>query len=192
VIPSGSGRRRGGCSQARILVVLAAAAGLILGVPPQRGDAQPGGFPDWGGFAAVAPDGFFVVDAIAPRRLYFSTPYNVQCDFSAAQDSFNLPAQPTQGINCTGDIPPAGAASGGCQSVHASPGANGAGPAYVVGQRADNCGAQFSRGPQLSPGQKVSYQHATCAVGADQLVACLDTTTGEHGFVLQPARSWAF
>jgi hypothetical protein len=176
----------------RIMVVIAVAAGLVLGVEPARSDARPAGFPDLGGFAPAPPDGYFVVDAIAPRRLYFSTPYNVACDFTAAQDSFNLPAQPTQGINCNGDIPATNAAPGTCQSVHASPGANGAGPAYVVSQQTDSCGAQFSRGAPLNPGQKVSYQHATCAVGADQLVACLDTTNGDHGFVLLPARSWAF
>jgi hypothetical protein len=44
----------------------------------------------------------------------------------------------------------------------------------------------------LGAGQKVSYNNVTCAVGANKLVACLDTTSGEHGFVLQPSCSFAF
>ncbi|MDT5148253.1 MAG: hypothetical protein QOC58_2898, partial [Mycobacterium sp.] len=49
-----------------------------------------------------------------------------------------------------------------------------------------------SGGKALSAGQKVSYLNVTCAVGADDLVACLDSTSGEHGFVLQRSGSWAF
>ena len=44
----------------------------------------------------------------------------------------------------------------------------------------------------LAAGQKLSYLNVTCAVGADNLIACLDTTSGDHGFVLQPSGSWAF
>jgi hypothetical protein len=38
----------------------------------------------------------------------------------------------------------------------------------------------------------VSYGNVTCAVGADQLVACQDTSLGHHGFVLSPSGSTAF
>jgi hypothetical protein len=49
-----------------------------------------------------------------------------------------------------------------------------------------------SGGKSLGVGQKLSYLNVTCAVGADNLVACLDTTSGDHGFVLQRSGSWAF
>jgi hypothetical protein len=29
-------------------------------------------------------------------------------------------------------------------------------------------------------------------VDAGNMVACLDTTSGDHGFVLEPSGSWAF
>jgi hypothetical protein len=38
----------------------------------------------------------------------------------------------------------------------------------------------------------LTYLNVTCAVGADNLVACLDTTSGDHGFVVQRSGSWAF
>jgi hypothetical protein len=47
-------------------------------------------------------------------------------------------------------------------------------------------------GKALAAGQKLSYLNVTCAVGADKLIACLDTTSGDHGFVLQSVGSWAF
>jgi len=47
-------------------------------------------------------------------------------------------------------------------------------------------------GKALAVGQKLSYLNVTCAVGADNLIACLDTTSGDHGFVLQSVGSWAF
>lgn len=182
----------------RITAALTAVVGLILGVSPQQSAAQPAGFPSLDTFALVPVDGYFVVDARSPRWVYFSTPYNVQCDFNGAQDSFNLPPQPTAAINCNGDIPGLGnvagaAAPGTCPTGHVSPGANGQGPGYALSQVAgSNCGAQFARGTLLNPGQKISYKNGTCAVGADQLIACLDTTNGEHGFVLQPSGSFAF
>jgi hypothetical protein len=47
-------------------------------------------------------------------------------------------------------------------------------------------------GKPLGTGQKLTYLNVTCAVGADNLVACLDTTSGDHGFVVQRSGSWAF
>jgi hypothetical protein len=44
----------------------------------------------------------------------------------------------------------------------------------------------------LAAGQKLTYLNVTCAVGADNLLACLDTTSGDHGFVVQRSGSWAF
>lgn len=65
-------------------------------------------------------------------------------------------------------------------------------PAYGLSRTGEPCGAQFSHGKLLDVGQKVTAFNATCAVGADHLVACLDTTRGEHGFVLKPSGSVAF
>ena len=99
-------------SATRITAALSVCAGLAVTVSPQHSAAQPAGFPDLGSFTAVPVDGYFVTDDPAPRRVYFSTPYNVQCDFSGVQDSFNMPPQPNAGINCNGDIPGLGNAAG--------------------------------------------------------------------------------
>jgi hypothetical protein len=48
----------------------------------------------------------------------------------------------------------------------------------------------WRRVPQI--GQKVSYQNATCTVGGDGLVACLDTSLGQHRFVLKPSGNVTF
>jgi hypothetical protein len=47
-------------------------------------------------------------------------------------------------------------------------------------------------GALLNVGQKVLYQSATCGVGGDGLVACLDTSLGQHGFVLKPSGNVTF
>jgi len=61
-----------------------------------------------------------------------------------------------------------------------------------LNRESTTCGRQFSNGTFLGVGQKVSYRNVTCAVGADQLLACLDTSLGQHGFVLRPSGSTAF
>jgi hypothetical protein len=39
--------------------------------------------------------------------------------------------------------------------------------------------------------QKISGTNGTCAVGENELVACIDADN-KHGFVLQPSGSWTF
>lgn len=62
----------------------------------------------------------------------------------------------------------------------------------MINRTDDKCGAPYAHGAMLNIGQKVNYRDATCAVGADHLVACLDITRGQHGFVLKPSGSVAF
>ena len=43
----------------------------------------------------------------------------------------------------------------------------------------------------MTAGRKIVAENATCVVGEDQLVACIDADH-RHGFVLKPEGSWAF
>ncbi|BBZ12529.1 hypothetical protein MBRA_27240 [Mycobacterium branderi] len=43
----------------------------------------------------------------------------------------------------------------------------------------------------LNAGQKIETGDVTCAVGANQLLACIDPSR-DKGFVLQPSGSWVF
>ncbi|MDM4139878.1 MULTISPECIES: hypothetical protein [Mycobacterium] len=164
--------------------------------------AQPAGFPNLDSFNAVPVDPFLLVypkGSSEIRTITFSPPYNMQCSFPA-------PAQPgpPQPISCTGDMP-------GMDNVPFNGGGNTAPPSTCVlgavhldgaayrlqRQGYGGCesgrdpGSQFGGHPVLQPGQKITYQNVTCAVGDDRLVACLDTSS-QHGFVLKSSGSVAF
>jgi len=71
------------------------------------------------------------------------------------------------------------------------------GPGYELSRMSySGCDGNPASAPSgskaLNAGQKLSYLNVTCAVGNDNLVACLDATSGDHGFVLQRSGSWAF
>jgi hypothetical protein len=167
----------------------------------QHAAAQPPPrFPNLDGYTAVPADGY-VTTALpgnAPR-ISFSTPNSVVCDFYGGP----APApQQSQDIRCNGEVPgidditfPGGG--------HPRPGdcvegaVNFKGPGYELSRMTyGGCGggpaALPYAGKPLAAGQKLSYLNVTCAVGTDNLIACLDTTHGDHGFVLQSVGSWAF
>lgn len=177
------------------------AAALAIAAPPPRSGAEPPpGFPNLDGFTAVPADGY----AATPRRggtprISFSATPTLVCDFYG---DTTPPTQPSQDIKCNGDMP-------GMDDVPISGGGrprpgdcvvgevNFKGPGYALSRMSyggcdGNPPTLPSAGKALSAGQKLSYLNVTCAVGADNLVACLDTTRGDHGFVLQRSGSWAF
>jgi hypothetical protein len=160
--------------------------------PPPR-------FPNLDSFSAVPADGYHTTSSSGGARINFSATTSLVCDFYGGAP----PApQPSQDIKCNGELPgmddiPFPGAS------HLRPGdcvvgsVAFKGPGYELSRMSyGGCGgnpaALPSAGKMLNPGQKLSYLNVTCAVGADNLVACLDTTSGDHGFVLQPSGSWAF
>lgn len=169
----------------RLITALAAFASMSCTAAPQHAGAQPPGFPDLGGFAAVPVENYIEPPEKGPPFAYFSTPYNIACFFEAGEP---IPAWSGQGITCNGEFP--GLDSGSCVVGRAA--AAGMGPGYAVTRTGEPCGKQFTHGNLLNAGQKVTYRNATCAVGADHLVACLDTTSGQHGFVLKPSGSAGF
>lgn len=167
------------------------AAGAVVACAPHAA-ALPPAFPNLDSFTSAPVDNYIVTGPKGPKRFVsFSTPYNVDCNFTATVDP--VPAGTSQGINCEGDIP--GEASGPTPTESCAVGSVGqtqAGP-FRLDRELTNCpNGPYNRGVLLGAGQKVSYQSATCAVGGDGLIACLDTSLGQHGFVLMPPRSFAF
>jgi hypothetical protein len=179
---------------------------LILGMASAIASAQhaaaqpPPRFPNLDGFTAVPSDGYATTSSTGnPPRINFSATNTLVCDFYGG----TAPApQPSQDIKCSGDMP-------GMDDVpfpgagHLRPGdcvvgsVNFKGPGYELSRMSySGCGGNPAALPYgakpLGPGQKLSYLNVTCAVSADNLVACLDATSGDHGFVLQPSGSWAF
>jgi hypothetical protein len=180
------------------IAALTLAASALVSAPHAPA-APPPGFPNLDGFTAVPVDGYATTPPGGAPRISFSPAPSLVCDFYGGTAP---PPQPSQDIKCSGDMP-------GMNDVpfpgggHPKPGdcvvgaVNFKGPGYELSRMTySGCDgsppALSSGGKPLSPGQKLSYLNVTCAVGADNLVACLDTTSGDHGFVLQRSGSWAF
>lgn len=183
----------------RVIGGLALAAAAAAAAPASQPAAQPPpGFPNLDGFTSVPADGYLTAASPGSSpRVAFSTPSNLVCDFYGGTAP---PPPPSQDIKCNGDMP-------GLDDVPIAGGAHPRPGDCVVGAVTFNGpGYQLSRmshsgcdgnpaaasGKLLAVGQKVSYLNVTCAVGADDLLACLDTTSGDHGFVLRRSGSWAF
>lgn len=175
-----------------------AASAIVVGAPPAAAQPPPN-FPNLDGFTAVPADGYLSTGpAGTSPRISFSTPYAVVCDFYGGP----APAPPpSQGIKCKGDmsgmddvpIPGGRPRPGDCVvgSVDFK------GPGYQLSRMSysgcdGNPPALPTGAKLLAAGQKLTYLNVTCAVGADNMVACLDTTSGDHGFVVQRSGSWAF
>jgi hypothetical protein len=177
-----------------------AAASAIAAPAPQSAALPPPGFPNLDGFTSVSADGYASPSGQgAPPRISFSPTPTLTCDFYGGPAP---PPQPSQDIKCSGDMPgmddvpfPGGGRTKPGDCVVGS--VNFQGPGYELSRMSySGCGGspptQPSGSKSLGVGQKLSYLNVTCAVGADNLVACLDTTSGDHGFVLQRSGSWAF
>lgn len=185
---------------ARVIAGLTLAAASAIALPtPQVAAQPPPGFPHLDGFTSVPADGYVTSSGpTTPARISFAAPNAVVCDFYGGP----APApQPSQDIKCSGDMP--GLDDVPIPGGHQRPGdcvvgsVNFKGPGYQLSRMSyagcdGNPAALPSPGKLLAVGQKLSYLNVTCAVGADSLVACLDATSGEHGFVLQRSGSWAF
>lgn len=175
----------------RVLAAGVLAAGLSAAVFPPPATASPAGFPDLNGFTAVPADDYVTTGPKGPGRwVDFSTPYNISCQFVAVEEPGS-----SEAISCDGDMP-------GMDNAAYTQGSPEPGWCLIGTVRSTNSGGlrlnresvmcpagPYNAGTLLNVGQKVSYGNVTCAVGADQLVACL---SGQHGFVLKPSGSSAF
>jgi hypothetical protein len=175
-------------------------ASVIAAPAPPAGAQPPPGFPNLDGFTSVPADGYATTSHPgAPPRISFSATPTLVCDFYGGSPP---PPQRSQDIKCNGDMPgmedvpiPGGGRTKPGDCIEGA--VSFKGPGYELSRMSyGGCDgsppALPSAGKSLGVGQKVSYLNVTCAVGADNLVACLDSTSGDHGFVLQRSGSWAF
>jgi len=177
---------------APVLAAFSVVVGLAVSTCSTRAAASPPpGFPDLAGFAAVPVEDYFVTYLRGRRVVVFSTPHHLVCDFDAPAD---LADPPTPRLHCAGDLPGTGAACT-AGTVEFSPS-----DAYEFLPYNWKCGDVDFRvddfpywsGKPLVSGEKLSYGNVTCAVGDDDLIACLDTSGGQHGFVVRASGSRAF
>jgi hypothetical protein len=169
----------------------ATAAMSLMGCGPHAA-ALPPGFPNLDSFSPVPADNYIATGPKGPGRFVaFSTPYNIECGFTATTDP--VPSGSSQGVHCDGEIP--GIASGptateSCATgTVASYGASG----FRTDRQLSGCPiGSYNAGALLAAGQKVTYQNVTCAVGTDVQVACIDTSLGQHGFALKPSGNVTF
>ncbi|KAA0096854.1 hypothetical protein CIW49_19610 [Mycolicibacterium sp. P1-18] len=97
---------------------------------------------------------------------------------------------PHESVICNG-IPgvPASVAGAGCPTVRKADESGGDAP-YAITRTDGGCVTARSVKP-MNAGRKLVGKNATCVVGEDELVACIDADK-RHGFVLQPSGSWTF
>jgi hypothetical protein len=175
-------------------------ASVIAAPAPPAGAQPPPGFPNLDGFTSVPADGYATTSHPgAPPRISFSATPTLVCDFYGGSPP---PPQRSQDIKCNGDMPgmedvpiPGGGRTKPGDCIEGA--VSFKGPGYELSRMSyggcDGLPPTLpAAGKPLDAGQKLSYLNVTCAVGPDNLVACLDTTSGEHGFVLQRSGSWAF
>ncbi len=182
---------------ARIVTSLSMTVALFISPLHWRSEADPAGFPDLDGFAAVQIENYFVTYIRGRRIVAFSTPYNLMCDFGAPTD---LAGPPTPRLHCAGDLP--ARISSSQPPLACTTGTVDAAPAggYEFMPYALKCGDinfrlddfPYWSGRLLDRGEKLSYGNITCAVGDDNLVACRDTSGGRHGFIIRASGSSTF
>lgn len=171
-------------------VIAIACTASMLCVIPNFAHADPGTV-DFNSYSSVPVEKFFrYTPKSAARTISFSTPYEIKCVVSAPETTLTI----NQGIQCSGHIPGLDSARG------SGPGEDACligsvyprGPQYEISKQGFGCNWSYEHGEMLNVGEKVAFQNATCAVGVEPLLACTDTTSGPHGFVLQASGSYAF
>jgi hypothetical protein len=138
--------------------------------------APPQGFPDLNAFTAVDPSKY----SVGGRA--FVSPKQISCV---------LDHGPQKSIVCSGNNikgMPENVPGSGCPIVHKLDETTSDTP-YRFELVEPDCGS--SRFVPIFAGQKLSGDNGTCAVGENNLVACIDADM-KHGFVLQPSGSWTF
>jgi hypothetical protein len=164
----------------KTMAIVAAGAALVAVNLLPAANAAPDGFPDLDGFAPVDAAAFTRPFSYAERwtsgYVFFRTPDGISCAIGGSSW-------------CTGALPglPADQQSL-CASVRQ--GADGSAP-FRLGQSDQPCVPTADN--VLNPGQKLinNTYEITCAVGEDNLTACIDTRN-DHGFVVKPSGSWTF
>jgi hypothetical protein len=168
------------------------AAAVCIGIAACGTAAADPTFPDLNSFSAVDP-GPYQAHGRGTTSLLFDTPDGLSCSFGSARDMADPDAD--QHLSCTGKFParpsPAPPRNDQC-ALERIDDANGLIYHFSSSYTWGPCDAWPNVRP-LGAAQKLSSGSITCAVGAGDLTACLDTRAGQrHGFVLQPSGSVGF
>lgn len=157
--------------------------------------AAPPGFPDLNAFTPVDPQGYLGASRYLDNDdkdvgVWFSTSDGVVCSWAYFPKTMESPMG-WPGITCMGNIPgipdsvPDNGGPG-CARVWPQPVSSD----FVFDRHGGAC-PPFAGAAVLNAGQRIETGDATCVVGANQLVACVDPSR-DKGFVLQPSGSWVF
>jgi len=166
-----------GVQRRRVRVIVVLALALAACSPTPEIASPPSHFPDLGAFTAVDPGDY---DDLGDT--YFLSPNEqVDCGIDGGADESAV---------CHG-FPgvPDSVAGTGCPTVRKADESDGDGP-YAITRSGSGCVTARSVRP-MNAGRKLVGKNATCVVGKDQLVACIDADN-RHGFVLRRSGSWAF
>jgi hypothetical protein len=157
--------------------VAAVALALTACSPASETASPPPNFPDLEAFAAVDPGDY---DDLGDTN-FLSPNQEVDCV---------LDWGPHESVICHGFPGVSDSVAGtGCPTVRKADESGGDVP-YAITRSNSGCVTARSVKP-MNAGRKLVGKNATCVVGKDQLVACIDADN-RHGFVLQPTGSWVF
>jgi len=170
------------------LFVLAAAS-VVLTAPLAQA-APPPNFPDFANFDIVTNTHLAAYRNTTQQLVKFSTPDGLYCNIGALASAGTTvrcygPVPGTAGLAVTADPTAKTPCDFGMAQLH------GANEGTISRYRGD-CPTDMAGAPLLAPAQKVSLASTTCGVAPGSVTACIDSTDGGHGFVLQPTGSWVF
>ena len=168
-----------------VALLTLATASITVAMPATH--AAPDGFPDLSAFTPVDPKPYISRNGGGMSAIVFQTDNDIACSWYASSD----PSLHTT-MHCDGHIPglPTDTTTGGgCPGVSVprmTPGAP-----YELASHGFPCPPFRADLAILHPGQRITETNITCAVGTDNMLACIDYDQN-HGFVLQPSGSFAF
>jgi hypothetical protein len=175
----------------KLQVLVLAGALAVVGAPgAQAGPTPPPNFPDLDGFTVDTNTHLVPYQRTTQLVVKFTTPDGLSCGIDAL-DGVGSSVRCYGAVPGTAGLPVVADARATAQCDFGVAQLNSASPG-VISRLRGNCPTDLSGATLLAPGQKVSMGTATCVVAAGGVTACIDSTDGGHGFVLQPAGSWTF
>lgn len=168
-----------------------ALAGLsVVLTAPLAHAAPPPNFPDFAGFDVVTATHLATYQHTDQQVVKFSTPDGLACLMNALGGVAPMvrcygPVPGTAGLAVTADPNAKAPREFGIAQVHA------ANEGTISNFRGDYP-TDLAGAALLAPGEKVTLTTMTCGVAPGGVTACIDSTDGGHGFVLQPSGSWTF
>ncbi|MCX8555054.1 hypothetical protein OS121_08090 [Mycolicibacterium mucogenicum] len=174
----------------KLKICLAAAAFAVGGIPVAHAVTPPPNFPDLTNFDVVTASHQVNYQRGTQQMVTFSTPDGVRCSIYAFGGVGSA-------VRCYGAIPGLQAQQVGTDVNAKSPCGFGMAQLHaatpgVLSSYQGDCPSDLDGAALLTPGQKVRMATTICGVAPGEVTACIDSTDGGHGFVLQPSGSWTF